>query len=893
MSSFFHNFFNLLFFFGALQVLSLNLGPMPGPQARFFGLVFLVGLFLVNFKTEHGHGAGGAGANNFGRRGKWVWLGLSLVILGLGLLFFVLQPVWWLWSMSLIMAGLWWILSSREENNLLNCQIYLLTVTALVYSLLFIFHLFYPHGWYLLREISFVLSKTLGQLLLSRSILIGPTASGIWISVTFGLYAALYLLNHRAGWPRWLITYGLFMITHIGFLFLQHKLGFIYRSGAYSIMHTQVIFLVMCSLVSALLLPIKGGQNNLTEVSKPDWRLLVPLGLAGFLLGLGLTYPLPIIQRSLQTDQQPKVVLLNEGYVDWKVPVFGIYGPYQIGLFGNLPEYLALLGYSTELASRPLQPFALEGARVVVALNSQQRWTEDELALIWHFVEEGGSLLVMGDHTNLLETSDSLNQLLSPVPIRLQFDSGYPCREAWVASEQFLPHPITEGVNWAHQALISVGASLSVKSPAFPLVVGKYGFSDLGNILNKAGAYLGNYAYEQGEQLGDIILAAYTPYGRGKVLVFGDTSPLQNTAFCYDLVPFVSKMFRWLVNDSPVTRKRGYGLFLLWLGLVIVGGVLIRLYRKPQAILIIILFFGLGILTGEGLKYCLRTPLHFQKGEAAVIDISHQERISLAALQNNSIGGIITNLLRNKYLPLMLEDFSASWWQQAKVLVLIAPTRGFTPREVRKIDHFIKQGGLVILSVGYPDKEGSQALLDHYQMDIAGMPLGPVPVVRTERWKAARPQFISAWPLVDAQWQAEEKMPEGFADELPPLVPLNPPGPWPAKPNFIPERTDPAGRLRGEESAYFSWPKSSPEADDWIQRLGQAVAKEGCEVLYQTEGIPTAIFKRSGRGALVVISDTNFLGDENIENFRYYQEGNILFLKEIFERFRKLGLRAS
>ena len=41
------------------------------------------------------------------------------------------------------------------------------------------------------------------------------------------------------------------------------------------------------------------------------------------------------------------------------------------------------------------------------------------------------------------------------------------------------------------------------------------------------GSFLGNYHYDQGERLGDVVLVATTTYGRGRIVVWGDTSAFQ------------------------------------------------------------------------------------------------------------------------------------------------------------------------------------------------------------------------------------------------------------------------------------------------------------------------------------------------------------------------------
>jgi hypothetical protein len=54
--------------------------------------------------------------------------------------------------------------------------------------------------------------------------------------------------------------------------------------------------------------------------------------------------------------------------------------------------------------------------------------------------------------------------------------------------------------------------------------------------------------------------------GRGKVLVFGDTSPFQNVALSYSLDPFVERVFQWLLSDASAPEPRWELLGLLLAG---------------------------------------------------------------------------------------------------------------------------------------------------------------------------------------------------------------------------------------------------------------------------------------------------------------------------------------
>ncbi len=141
-------------------------------------------------------------------------------------------------------------------------------------------------------------------------------------------------------------------------------------------------------------------------------------------------------------------------------------------------------------------------------INLDREIPQDELEAIWDFVAEGGSLLLLGDHTFYKHGVKRiiLNDILEPYDIRYNFDSADWFVGGWLHSYQYASHPITVGMRDDMNDVGSViGASLYAKPPAFPLVIGKYGYSDPGNELDGGQrGYLGNLNYDPGEPMGDV-----------------------------------------------------------------------------------------------------------------------------------------------------------------------------------------------------------------------------------------------------------------------------------------------------------------------------------------------------------------------------------------------------
>jgi len=341
-----------------------------------------------------------------------------------------------------------------------------------------------------------------------------------------------------------------------------------------------------------------------------------------------------------------------------------------------------------------------------------------------------------------------LNTLLDPVGISYRFDSALPIDTGfrWAPCYQFLYHPVTSKINNMNEIQISVGASLDISPTSFPMLIGRYGLSDIGDRENEGGAYLGDYEYNAGEQIGDIILASGAYYGNGKVMVFGDTSSFQNSAISSSL-PLITSVFDWLNSQRTATVE--YVQVIVSLLLLIGAGILYFRHRKKAihvVFLPLVLCFALIIAA-------IANPIVIGQdeiqGNILYIDTSHGERFSVKPYEDDSLSGFMINFMRNDYLPLLLREFSADKIQKSEILLFNAPTKSFDGGEVETIKQFIYDGGLAILATGYNDKEASMPLLREFGLDIYDVPLGPIPYVEEDPEEyQTEPRFVDSWPII-------------------------------------------------------------------------------------------------------------------------------------------------
>jgi hypothetical protein len=425
--------------------------------------------------------------------------------------------------------------------------------------------------------------------------------------------------------------------------------------------------------------------------------------------------------------------------------------------------------------------------------------------------------LVLGDHTDVFGLMRGFNSLLEPLGIQFRFDSAYKAREGWRGCQAAAPDAVAWGWDEENPG-VAVGSSLELTGSARPFLVGRYGFSDAGVRENSVGSYLGNYHYDRSEQLGDVVLVATATRGRGRVVVWGDTSAFQGVSSYYAKV--VGPSLAWLSRPAAWTERPPFrtaaaaGLLaaMLWLWIT-------RASAWQSALVALSLLLGLMVpwlLSLPNLNARVRVS-----DDTFLIDKSHFPASGHYNARLNPVGPLYTNLVRSGFRVVELDTWDPAAIARARGIAFVAPQKSFTPREVEDLLSAEEGGAVVLLTVGQPDSAGSRRLLEAHDLALLPKPMGTVSSAEPTASRLERerePRFLDAWPIVTA----------GGSD---------------------------------------------------------VAATPGVEVLYRRGGDVVALFRRRGRGGLLLISDTRFFSDMNIEDVSGYWLGNLALIHDLSQRY--------
>lgn len=438
------------------------------------------------------------------------------------------------------------------------------------------------------------------------------------------------------------------------------------------------------------------------------------------------------------------LIFVERGVVSFTKPDYTRYGESAGGMFGMLPEYARMFGCKAEVVK--VVPETLDPGKTLVFTNLDEDMGEETLRRIWDFVAKGGKLWVLGDHTFIKNGRNHLNELLAPCHISFINDSAQFFPQGWFNSYRFY-----QGTPFAtlrddaeNRPGILVGASLELGVPAEPLVGGVFGYSDMG-LDTPVGdrGYLGDFKYQPSERLGDLVLVAGERYGKGRVLVFGDTSSFfnNNLTRSFELLRaslgWLGESNGWSFSASAAGRGIAallvaglLGLAFLWRTLPIQAGAVIA------AGLVSVISHGKG-----GLPDYEPTVA---RAHLAVLDFSHQPNASKHSAMQTGLHGVAINLLRHGELPVAMNQWDPGMLDVARYVVLNAPQSPLTGGERHDLMRFMERGGTVILGCGYLDAEGSRELLESLGLRIGSVPYGRF----FDRQAFGQPvSFMSAWPL--------------------------------------------------------------------------------------------------------------------------------------------------
>ncbi len=238
------------------------------------------------------------------------------------------------------------------------------------------------------------------------------------------------------------------------------------------------------------------------------------------------------------------------------------------GVFGfrRVFDHIERAGYNwTSIRSMPLSAERLEGFDVLfINLVSSDRpdFSDDEVDAILDFVEGGGGLFVIVDHTNVYRHAQRVNPFLEPMGIRVEYTIAvdYPPEYSvaglgWIMAWNFTDHPVAADLEMV--SLQTGGSMVTENQEGAVALTSEESFADYWD-PEDTGGYYGDWKQtdEELEPSGPLEVVSAVEYGEGRVVVVGDQNIFGDAwAHFGDNFELAMNSFEWAAKNEDKAEK--------------------------------------------------------------------------------------------------------------------------------------------------------------------------------------------------------------------------------------------------------------------------------------------------------------------------------------------------
>ncbi len=258
--------------------------------------------------------------------------------------------------------------------------------------------------------------------------------------------------------------------------------------------------------------------------------------------------------------------------------------------------------YTMARLNTPIDANALKDCDILIAKVPTSRYSPEEIGRIEQFVRSGGSLLFIGEHTNVFQTGVHLNDITTRFGFRFRYDCIFDIDGVFrqLYQPSLVPDPIIQDI-----PPLDFAVSCSI-DPGFS--VGRAAIRSTG-LRNLPADYHASNFYPQVEDLAEARYGAFIQLwtarrGTGRVAAFGDSTVFSNfSTFEPGKAELMLGMLEWLNHRNPSADLRP---LLFIVGVLLAGAGIALSKRWPGSRLVLL---G-GALLGWSLAVVSVRALH-------------------------------------------------------------------------------------------------------------------------------------------------------------------------------------------------------------------------------------------------------------------------------------------
>ncbi len=463
------------------------------------------------------------------------------------------------------------------------------------------------------------------------------------------------------------------------------------------------------------------------------------------------------------------------------------------------------------LEEDPINDEKLAECDVLVIKTPTARYRPDEVEAVRRFVQAGGGLLMIGEHTNFERGGTTLNDISRPMGFTFRHDLLFGMDDPYehLYEAPWVPHPAV-----GHMPPMDFAIAASVdpgRSTGWPVI-------EAASLWSMPGAYQTENFFPMPQHTPTIRYGAFielwgTTYGKGRVLAFGDSTIFSNfCTFQPGKAELMRDMLAWLNYSSPFDVKHNSFLLraamLLLAAAALAAGLVLAMGRRETWLPMLAAAVAGWVLAGHAVAATHRAafpePKALRPQTRVVIDrtTSDVPLCKGAFITGDGDGyGLLEQWIPRLGYYTRRESGPAAFSGDA--LVVITPTRAVSRQFQRQLVRYVEQGGNLLV-IETPENTGTTA--------------------NSLLW----PFGLSVHP--GQAWRG----------------PLSMAGGWPGIP---------AGRGQ-------AWREPSSQASDWPGiSVGRALEVSGGEPIARLGNMPVGAMTQYGKGRVVAIGFGSVLND--------------------------------
>jgi hypothetical protein len=407
-------------------------------------------------------------------------------------------------------------------------------------------------------------------------------------------------------------------------------------------------------------------------------------------------------------------VLIDEYHSQWEDSIrlldtqwYGLLSTYN---YYSWAQWLSYHYHVAKNSNTTLSTDLLNKYDILILKCPTESYTTQEIQSIVHFVENGGGLYLIGDHTNVFGMNTFLNQISEEFGIRYKIDATYELGTGDLSiclSDPFWSHPVMR-----HVTQFDFMTSCTLEPTSF-LASTRIENVIIGNrVISEPGTYATENFFRESiaspdSEYGYLLQAAAIKYGQGRVVAFTDSTVF--SSFCMFTDGYPSFTLGTMEYLNRVNCYAYLNIILLGISIALLI-VLLILLRRIQKIKALWMFLFAGLLAFSmvtplcsyltNVSYPLPpaqtdyTHVCFEQQHSSV-NISVKPTTVLGNNKNN-FGTFFVWTQRVGCVP-CLEKTLKTAIGHGDIIVIVNPVQLFTETEIHELTTFVENGGRILL----------------------------------------------------------------------------------------------------------------------------------------------------------------------------------------------------